>query len=138
MPPAPSMSSTPVRIRRPRLKRVATAAPRHLTASQREVVELLHEYNFLTPRLLAIAYGARHGRAGKGYWHLQRELRRLFDAGLVHRFNGTVGSHRAGSVECVYAASHVGTRAILDHAEYAAARKEIYTRERGDRANFQH
>jgi len=123
---------------RPRLRRVGLPAPLRLTGSQREVLQLLYEYGFLTIRLLAVAYGSRAGREGRGYWHLQRELRRLFDAGMVERFPGAVRAARAGSDECVYAITHRGGRVILDAIDYARARHDLYGRERKHRANFGH
>src|SRR5512146_1276768 len=88
--------------RKPRMRRVEPPAPLRLSASQREVLELLHEFNFATPRLIAQVYGSRAGRGGRGYWHLLRELRHLFDAGLVHRFPRTARTLQAGSQECIY------------------------------------
>jgi hypothetical protein len=124
--------------RKPRLQRVGPAAPFRLTGSQREVLTLLHEYSFLTPRLLALAYGSREGRDGRGYWHIQRELRRLFDAGLVEKFPASVTAVRRGSTESIYAITHQGAREILDAVEYSALRHNIYNREGKQRANFGH
>lgn len=124
--------------RKARLRRVESPAPTRLSGSQREALELLHEYGFLTPRLLALVYGARAGREGRGYWHLQRELRRLFDAGLVRRFNSPTTAVRNGSAECVYAITHEGARMILDSEDYAQARHDIYNRESKQRGNFEH
>ena len=124
--------------RKPRMRRVRSERQEQVTASQREVLELLHEYGFLTPRLLALAYGSRPGRDGRGYWHLQRELRRLFDAGLVERFSGGVRAAPTGSGECVYAITHQGGRAILDPLEYAETRHVFYNRENKGRVDFTH
>jgi hypothetical protein len=120
------------------MRRVRAERQEQITASQHEVLELLHEYGFLTPRLLALAYGSRPGRDGRGYWHLQRELRRLFDAGLVERFGYGSRSAPAGSGECIYAITHQGGRAILDPVEYAETRHVFYNRENKGRADFTH
>lgn len=120
------------------MQRVQPAAAFQLTGSQREVLGLIHEYGFLTARLLALVYGARFGRGGRGYWHLLRELRRLFDAGLVERFPASATAVRSGSAECVYAITHQGARNILDAVEYTAVRRDIYNREGKQRANFNH
>ncbi len=124
--------------RKPRMRRVRPEQQLRLTGSQREALELLHEYGFLTPRLLALAYGSRQGRDGKGYWHLLRELRRLYDAGLVERFPSGTRLASAGSEECIYAITHAGGRAILDPAEYTEMRHDLYNRENKGRANFAH
>lgn len=127
-----------LRTRKPRMRRVQPHTALQLTGSQREVLGIIHEYGFLTVRLLAIVYGARAGRGGRGYWHLLRELRRLFDAGLVQRFPATATAVRCGSAECIYAITHQGARTVLDAVEYAAVRHDVYNREGKQRGNFNH
>lgn len=126
------------RTRKPRMRRVQPHTDSPLTGSQREVLGIIHEYGFLTARLLAIVYGARAGRGGRGYWHLLRELRRLFDAGLVQRFPAAATAGRCGSAECIYAITHQGARTVLDAVEYAAVRRDVYNREGKRRGNFNH
>lgn len=124
--------------RKPRLQRVGPVGPLRLTGSQRELLMLLDEFNYLTPRLLALVYGARDGREGRGFWHLQRVLRTLYDAGLVEKFPSSVTAVRNGSSESIFAITHDGARLILDAVEYAARRHDIYNREGKQRANFAH
>jgi Replication-relaxation len=109
-----------------------------LSGTHRELLELLHCYSFLSPRLLAIVYGARGNREGRGYWHVARELKVLLDGGFVCRFRRFTPFAKRGSVEHVYALSHEGAKVILDEAEYARSRREIYLRERQDRKNLEH
>ncbi len=100
-----------------------------------EVLEDLLEYGPVTPRLLSRVYGARSGREGRGYWHLQRVLRELHRAGYANRARLSV-PWQHGSGEHVLAASPTGAR-LLRGLRGGASGQSV-SRDRLGRANLSH
>lgn len=107
-----------------------------LTPSRRRVMELVHKYRYITPRLLAVAYG--HDRGGRGLSQVRHELGALWRHGYVLRHFWTQGPLGYGSPELIYAITPKGAREILEREAYAGVRHLIYRRASERRANFQH
>jgi hypothetical protein len=120
--------------RRPRTHATALDQPFTLTASHAKMLEALHRYRYLTAPLLGVAYGAENGD-GRGLKHVRNELGRLFHHGYVARHPTPLSGH--GSEQYVYTLSKRGARAILEEADYAAARHHVYNRESPQR-HYEH
>lgn len=112
--------------------------PRPLTASRRRILELLHHYRHLTPRLLALAYGWQRGPIGHGLSHLRHELGQLCREGLVARHQEYRRQIGDGSDERIYVLTTAGAKAILDAAAYTAVRHLVYRRNQRKRGNYAH
>lgn len=109
-----------------------------LTASQREILWQLREYRVLTPRLLALAYGAKPAREGRGYWHILRQVRILSDVGLVARLRSMKIHSGGGSDEFAYKLSEQGARAILAGDDLARERRQLRMEGRREQAHVDH
>jgi len=108
-----------------------------LSESHREILTHLVTYRYLTPRLLAVAYG--HGeREGRGLKHIRHELPRLVEAGYVARFNPNRQLVGFSNEELVYTATLKGARAVLDDETYEERRRQIFARSRRPKTNYQH
>lgn len=116
----------------------ATLAPLEITASRRRMLELLHRYRYLTPRLLALAYSNDEGRRGRGFWHVQHELGLLWRHGLVERHYEAKRPTGEGSEQFIYTLSKEGGRVALDPATYGRDRQLIYRRVERKRGNYDH
>jgi hypothetical protein len=111
-------------------------SPLELTPSRRRVLELLHHYRYLTPRLLAVAYA--HERQGRGLWHVRHELGLLWRHGLVERHYHATRPNGEGSEQFIYTIGAQGGRAALDPETYARDRRLIYRRCELKRGNYDH
>src|SRR5882672_8567133 len=79
-----TMPTTPQRSRTVRPDS-ATLPQLKLTGSRRRILDLLHRYRYLTPRLLTLAYDAERGRDVGLSSHVRQELSALWKHGLVER-----------------------------------------------------
>lgn len=108
-----------------------------LSQSHKEILHHIVTYRYLTPRLLAVAYG--HGeREGRGLKHIRHELPRLHAAGYVARFNPSRQLVGFSNEELVYTATLKGARAVLDDETYEERRRQIFARSRRPKTNYQH
>ncbi len=121
---------------RSRLRPDRLDQPLLITPSRRRILELVHKYRYMTPRLLAVAYGKDRG--GRGLSHVRHELGALWRHGYALRHFWTQGPLGYGSPELIYAITPKGAREILDSEAYAQVRQLIYRRASERRANFDH
>lgn len=106
-----------------------------LTGSRYHILELLHRYRYLTPRLLALAYSKGTGGATS---HVRHELALLNRHGLVERHYDSKRPRGRGSDQYVYALSATGARLALDSVTYSRDRHRIFRRARRERGNYDH
>jgi len=99
-------------------------------ASGLRIVELLREYRYLTPTLLALVYASERGR---GASQVRHHLRKLYDHEFVERYYRPA-EPRTGSYEMVYTLALKGAHLIVPTEEWASERRRIYNlaRPRGD------
>lgn len=112
--------------------------PRPLTASRRRILELLHQYRYLTPRLLTLAYSWGNGAMRHGQSHIRHELGQLCREGLVARHHDLRRRTGDGSQELIYVLTTNGAKAILDPTSYSSVRHLIYRRSDRQRGNYRH
>lgn len=113
----------------------ATLPPLEITGSRRRILELLHRYRYLTPRLLALAYAGDNGQASS---HVRHELAALWRHGLVERHYDSKRPRGQGSDQFIYTLALPGGRAVLDHDTYSRSRHQIFSRAQRAQGNYDH
>lgn len=108
-----------------------------LTPSKLEMLELLVRYRYLTPGLLARAYGARQARGGKGLSYVRHQLANLLRRGYVRRFYHATRPSGHGSDQRVYTVSPEGAAFVLEPETMEKHRYAIYNRAK-HKVNYGH
>lgn len=131
------MTTTPQRSRSVRPD-PATLKPLKLTGSRRRILELLHRYRYLTPRLLTLAYDAERARDAGLSSHIRQELKALWWHSLIDRHYQGKRPTGQGSDEYIYAISLTGGRCVLDRETYSRDRHKIFGRSQREQGNYDH
>lgn len=109
--------------------------PLEITGSRRRILELLHRYRYLTPRLLALAYSNGGDRASS---HVRHELATLTKHDLVARHYDSKRPRGQGSDQYIYTLSPYGGRAVLEREDYSRSRHQIFHRSQRAQGNYDH
>jgi hypothetical protein len=109
-----------------------------MTGSRRRILELLHRYRYLTPRLLAIAYDTERRHDVGLSSHVRQELAALWRHGLIERYYDSKRPTGQGSEQFIYTISLAGGRHVLDRDAYSRERHRIFRRSQRVQGNYDH
>lgn len=115
-----------------------TLPPLKMTGSRRRVLELLHRYRYLTPRMIALAYDTDRARKAGLSSHVRQELAALWKHGLIERYYDGKRPTGQGSEEYIYTLSPQGGRRVLDKETYSQHRQKIFRRSKREQGNYDH
>jgi hypothetical protein len=128
MPKLIRLKEMPSRVYRPHK---ADLAPWEPGRTARRVLELLHEYRYMTPSLAGMVYEHRHSR---GRSNVPHELTRLWRHGYAERFYRPA---EWGSSQHVYVLSVDGAHVVIEPKDWPDERRKVYNTAK-QKTNYEH